>query len=274
MKKNYVIETCLSYGYNKKSIFASYIAGNLGKELAEVKDFEKRYVKIEKRMLNLQKKNIHAVSVLDSDYPQKMRKLADYPLFLWCKGNRELLKSRLNVGIIGTRKPTEYGKEAIRKIIKAISEEKKIECTIISGLAIGCDTLAHKHALENKIPTIAILPCGTENIAPASNRPLAEEIVRSNGCLLSEYPNESGAEKKRYIERDNVLAELCDIIIVIECGINSGTMHTVRFAEKCGKKIYCVKPPESLGDIETVQGNIMLLKEGRASEISSKLLKD
>lgn len=274
MKKNYVIETCLSYGYNKKSIFASYIAGSLGKELAEVKDFEKRYVKIEKRMLNLQKKNIHAVSVLDSDYPQKMRKLADYPLFLWCKGNRELLKSRLNVGIIGTRNPTEYGKEAIRKIIKAISEEKKIECTIVSGLAIGCDTLAHKHALENKIPTIAVLPCGTENIAPASNRPLAEEIVKSNGCLLSEYPNESGAEKKRYIERDNVLAELCDIIIVIECGINSGTMHTVRFAEKYGKKIYCVKPPESLGDIETVQGNIMLLKKGRASEIGPALLKD
>lgn len=274
MKKNYVIETCLSYGYNKKSIFASYIAGNLGKELAEVKDFEKRYVKIEKRMLNLQKKNIHAVSVLDSDYPKKMRKLADYPLFLWCKGNRELLKSRLNVGIIGTRKPTEYGKEAIRKIIKAISEEKKIECTIISGLAIGCDTLAHKHALENKIPTIAVLPCGTENIAPASNRPLAEEIVESNGCLLSEYPNESGAEKKRYIERDKVLAELCDIIIVIECGVNSGTMHTVRFAEKYGKKIYCVKPPESLSSEETFQGNIMLLKEGRASEISSELLKN
>lgn len=274
MKKNYVIETCLSYGYNKKSIFASYIAGSLGKELAEVKDFEKRYVKIEKRMLNLQKKNIHAVSVLDSDYPQKMRKLADYPLFLWCKGNRELLKSRLNVGIIGTRKPTEYGKEAIRKIIKAISEEKKIECTIISGLAIGCDTLAHKHALENKIPTIAVLPCGTENIAPASNRPLAEEIVESNGCLLSEYPNESGAEKKRYIERDKVLAELCDIIIVIECGVNSGTMHTVRFAEKYGKKIYCVKPSESLSSEETFRGNIMLLKEGRASEISSELLKN
>lgn len=274
MKKNYVIETCLSYGYNKKSIFVSYIAGSLGKELAEVKDFEKRYVKIEKRMLNLQKKNIHAVSVLDSDYPQKMRKLADYPLFLWCKGNRELLKSRLNVGIIGTRKPTEYGKEAVRKIIKAISEEKKIECTIISGLAIGCDTLAHKHALENGIPTIAVLPCGTENIAPASNRPLAEEIVENNGCLLSEYPNESGAEKKRYIERDNVLAELCDIIIVIECGINSGTMHTVRFAEKYKKKIYCVKPPESLSSEETFQGNIMLLKEGRASEISSVLLKD
>ena len=119
-----------------------------------------------------------------------------------------------------------------------------------------------------------MLPCGTENIAPASNRPLAEEIVRSNGCLLSEYPNESEAEKKRYIERDKVLAELCDIIIVIECGINSGTMHTVRFAEKYGKKIYCVKPPESLSNVETVQGNIMLLKEGRASEISSMLLKD
>lgn len=273
MKKNYIIETFLSYGYNKKIIFASYIEGNLGKDLAKVKDFEKRYVKIEKRMLGLKEKNIHAVSVLDSDYPKRMRKVADYPLFLWCKGNRGLLKSRLNIGIIGTRKPTEYGKEAVRKIIKAISKEK-IVCTIVSGLAIGCDTLAHKHALENEIPTIAVLPCGTENIAPASNRPLAEEIVRSNGCLLSEYPNESGAEKKRYIERDKVLAELCDIIIVIECGVNSGTMHTVRFAEKYKKKIYCVKPPESLGNVETVQGNIMLLKEGRVSEISSKLLKD
>lgn len=180
------------------------------------------------------------ITLFDDDFPAKLRVMdRRCPLFLFVKGNKGLLKNH-GIAVIGTRKPSEWSKGVEHNLTSKIIELS--DKTIISGLAHGCDRIAHESALKYNGKTIAVLPTGTENIYPSDNIPLAENILENDGCILSEYMPNARCYNNTFIERDGVIAALSDAVIAIECAVHSGTMHTVDYALEYGTRIGCYKP--------------------------------
>lgn len=163
------------------------------------------------------------------------------------------------MAVIGTRIPTPYLDEVGEKIIRKL---KKEGFSIVSGLAIGCDTLAHAFALRNRAKTVAILPSGLRNVYPRVNRRLAERILSERGLLLSEYLPDARADKYQFIERDRLQSALADGVLILETDLQSGTMHTAKFAEVFGKRLAClISHPEKYWRHIQLEGNLQLIRE-------------
>lgn len=181
---------------------------------------------------------------------------------LYYRGDPRLL-GRRSAAVVGTRHPQEKGRAGGYRMTEKMCGITDL--VIVTGLAIGCDTIAARAALDSGTPVIAVLPSGTSNICPRSNRALAEEIVEKGGCLVSEYPPDAHAEKWKFIARDMLMAEIADAVIAIECGENSGTMHTVRAAHGLGKKLGCLLPSDTASG--GFEGNLLMVSEYGAEGI-------
>ena len=220
-------------------------------DLADVveKNFDFSSNEIKKAMDNSEKMyddivnlEMEIITVFDENYPEKLNVMGNKrPLILYARGNLDAL-TKSNIGIIGTRKPSllsqEFEQNMVRNIVNSTDR------VVVSGLALGCDKIAHQATVdENKI-TVAVLPGDVFKIKPASHKKLAEEIINAGGCLISEYEPGVKVQKGNYIDRDKVVAALSDALFVVECGINSGTMHTVDFAKEYERPIYSYLPDE------------------------------
>ncbi|WP_298523415.1 DNA-processing protein DprA [uncultured Methanobrevibacter sp.] len=183
---------------------------------------------------------IEVITVFDENYPKQLLDMGNKrPLILYVKGDVEVL-AKPNIAVIGTRMPSKLSQEFEEQLVKSIVNESNR--VIISGLALGCDKIAHQTTInENKL-TIAILPSGVNVIKPAKHKKLAEEIIANGGCLISEYDPDKTAYKSTYIERDQIVAAFSDATFVVECGVKSGTMHTVNAAKKFNKQIFSYLP--------------------------------
>ena len=185
--------------------------------------------------------DIEAITIFSDRYPKKLSALGSAaPLILYAKGDLAALNNNC-IAIIGTRKPSIHSEKVEQNLVTKIIELDRKK-TIVSGLANGCDEIAHRTALQSKGVTVAVLPSGVKNIVPAKNRNLAEAIAINNGCLISEYPINADATRGSFIERDGLIAALADTTVAVECGINSGTMHTVHKAVELKKPIACYWP--------------------------------
>ncbi len=193
-----------------------------------------------------------------------MEGTAKYPRTIYYKGDPSILE-KPSVAVIGTRHPSEKGSTACYRMTRRICEMTDFQ--IVTGLAIGCDTIAARAALDAGRPVIAVLPSGTSNIYPKGNIRLAEEIVDKGGCLISEYAPEEPAYKWRFIARDKLMAEIASAIIVVQCGEASGTMHTVRAARELEKKLGCWIPMNP--DIGDFSGNHLMVSDYGATGIQS-----
>ena len=192
-------------------------------------------------------------------YPKSLEVLQrSRPVLLYALGDLELLRSDRSVTIVGTRSPSPEGRRAAYEIARARAMRGE---TIISGLALGCDKAAHRGALEVGGRTIAVLATGLDRAHPETHAPLQAELVYHGGLLLSEYPLGTPVSKHRLIARDRIQAALGDELLIIECGRSSGTMHTVRFAERCHRPIFALPYPSYPTSAE---GNELLLRSGRA----------
>ena len=191
---------------------------------------------------NLVNSEINIITVFDENYPKKLEVMGNKkPLVLYVKGNMDVL-TKPNIGIIGTRKPSKLSQGFEQGLVKNIVNTT--DRVVVSGLALGCDKIAHQTTVdENKI-TIAILPGDVNKVKPASHKKLAEEIINAGGCLISEYKPGTKVQKGNYVERDKIVAAFSDAIFVVECGIESGTMHTVNFAKDYERQIYSYLPDE------------------------------
>lgn len=187
-------------------------------------------------------KEIHVITVFDDNYPEKLSVMENKrPLILYVKGNVEAL-TKSNIAIIGTRKPSDLSKEFEKKLVENIVNRS--DRVVVSGLALGCDKIAHQTTVDKNKVTIAILPSGVNLVKPASNKKLADNILKTGGCLVSEYEPNANVFRRNYVERDKIVAAFCDATFVIECGIKSGTMHTVNAAIDYNRQIYCYSPDE------------------------------
>ena len=139
-------------------------------------------------------------------FPRKLILIPNAPEQIYVEGNLQLLNST-GIAVIGTRNPSDYGK----RMCKAFTKELvKYGITIISGMARGIDTIAHKTCLENGGKTIAVLPCGLENIFPKPNERLYKDIINYGGVAITEYSSKEKAEPKKFLERNRIVSRTCN----------------------------------------------------------------
>lgn len=183
----------------------------------------------------VKKHNITALTFLDDDFPDSLSVMGNkMPLILYYKGDLSLLNKKI-ISIIGTRNPSTESAEAEERFVRELIDKEDI--VVLSGMALGCDTIAHEMTLKKRGKTIAVLPGALDKIYPKENDSLASWIVNEGGLLLSEYDPGKVATNYTFVERDAIIAALSEKVFVIECSENSGTMQTVEDAKKYGRPI-------------------------------------
>ena len=179
---------------------------------------------------------INAVRPQDNIFTNQLASIAKVPNTLYYCGELPSTPVK-SVAIVGSRKPTPYGKSVTEKIVHALAE---YNVTIISGLALGIDSIAHKAALKFNTPTIAVMARGLNGIYPASHFSLSREIVKAGGALISTYPADMPAQPYHFLERNRIISGLSSIVIVTEAAVKSGTLNTASHALEQGKDVFAV----------------------------------
>ncbi len=202
------------------------------------------------------------ISLWDDTYPFLLKETDMAPPLLFYKGDILLLQN-YSVSIVGTRNPTEYGRKVANKIAEEISERG---ITVVSGLALGVDTISHKGALKAKGKTVAVLPSPINQITPFSNRKLAKEI-EEKGLLISEYPPKSKIGKQNFYLRNRIISGISRATIVVEAGEKSGALITAAFALEQNREVFAIP-----GNIfsEKSRGTNKLLHQGATPFLSTE----
>ena len=214
---------------------------------------------------NCKGQNIKIISILDDIYPKRLKKIVDYPVLLFYKGDISIVNNSKVAAVIGTREPSEYGGRIAYRIGERLAEDS---VTVVSGLALGCDSEAHKGCISKFGKTVAVLGNSIDRIYPAKNKNLAENIVLTGGCIISEYGPGQKTGRSSLVLRDRIQSGLSDVIIVIETGLVGGTMHTVRFAEEQNRKVYAFQHPSNYLNDKS-RGNLELFKSKRAVPLAN-----
>jgi len=210
-----------------------------------------------KKMEELKKKDIQVLAVDDKDYPESLKNISDPPICLYVKSEEKFnFLSFLNFAIVGTRSPTQYGVQIAKMFSYQLAEAG---LTIVSGLAYGIDTVAHKACLEANGKTVAVLGCGVDIVYPAANRYLYEKIIKSKGAVISEFSPGKFVEKGLFVARNRIISALSQGVMVIEGTKDSGSLITARYAAEQGKNVFA--PPSPITSKMSAAPNI-LLKEG------------
>lgn len=179
---------------------------------------------------------IFQINLSDYDYLRDLPHIPDPPKKLFMRG--KLPEKRVKtVAIVGTRKPSAYGREIATKIA---SECAKNGIVVVSGLALGIDSIAHRAAIDSGGKTIAILANGVDKIYPRSHEDLGQKILQTNGAILSEYPNNTPARPWQFLARNRIVSGLADAVVIIEAASRSGTLSTANHALDQGKEIFAV----------------------------------
>ena len=198
------------------------------------------------------------VSLSGDSLPETIHQLHKPPLSLSGKGDTSLLeKGKPRVAIVGARKYTPYGLSVTTKLA---SELARVGVIIVSGLALGVDSIAHKACVEAGGKTIAVLPTGVNHIYPRSHRGLATKIIESGGLLLSEHsPHDDTIRKYRFLERNRLIAGLADAVLITEAQSASGSLNTAHYALDLGIPVLAV--PGNITS-QTSVGTNRLIKQG------------
>jgi DNA processing protein len=210
---------------------------------------------------------INNIALDDTPYAQITSGIANIPKKLWLMGNLPQHR-RVTVAIVGTRKPTTYGRETTYRLSYELAKRGLV---IISGLALGVDGIAHQAALDAGGTTIAILPTSVESIYPRAHQQLARRIVDSGGALLSEYSSTDGVFKTNFVARNRIVTALSDGLLITEAAARSGTLTTANFALEQGKPVMAV--PGNITSLASAGCN-NLLKVGATpiTEVADVLL--
>lgn len=241
-----------------------------GGDLWEKFDQHRKTLDFDLYLDSLRKLGIGFVTDQDKDYPERLGEIHDAPFLLYIKGSFSKA-SPLRVAVVGTRKSTTYGREICEKLVYGLVGAG---VTIVSGMALGIDAIAHKAALDCQGFTIGVMGGGLDNIYPASNARLGEEIVKSGrGVLISEYPLGIKPRPEHFPFRNRIVSGLSLGVLVIEGGIKSGTMLTASLSAKQGRDVFAV--PGSVFS-PTSSGPHMLIRNGaklveRAEDILEEL---
>jgi DNA processing protein len=209
----------------------------------------------------IEKYKITPLFLTDKNYPQRLLHCYDSPTLLYYRGNADLNHSKI-ISIVGTRNYSEYGKLITEKLIAELEQENIL---IVSGLAFGIDTIAHKAALKNNLLTLGVLAHGLDRIYPIQNKTLAKQLITKGG-LLTEFMSDTIPDKQNFPKRNRIVAGMGDAILVIESGIKGGSLITAELANSYNKDVFAI--PGKLTDGKS-EGCNHLIKTNRASLLTS-----
>jgi DNA processing protein len=200
---------------------------------------------------------VNMLTLSQSELPKELLRLHSAPKQLHVSGDLlEDFMARPRIAVIGSRKVTPYGRLVTQKLTAELAKKGVV---IISGLALGVDSIAHASCLQAGGATIAVLPSGLDKIYPSSHGQLGKEIVARGGLLVTEYPFNTEPRRENFIARNRIIAGLAEGLLITEAALNSGSLHTARFALELGIPVMAVPGPITSA---TSEGTNNLIKTG------------
>lgn len=226
---------------------------------ASIRNF-KDFTRAEEEINFITKYKIKPLFLTDKEYPQRLLNCYDSPTLLYYKGAADLNTSKI-VAVIGTRNHNDYGKITCEKFIEELMNE---DILIVSGLAFGIDTIAHKSALKNNLKTIGVLAHGLDIIYPSQNSTLAKQMIKEGG-LLTEFKAYTKPDRQNFPSRNRIVAGISDCIVVVESGKKGGSLITAELANGYNKDVFAF--PGRVSDVKS-EGCNYLIKNNKAALIT------
>ena len=208
----------------------------------------------------IEKYKITPLFITDKNYPQRLLNCYDSPALLYYRGNADLNTSKI-IAVVGTRNNSDYGKTVCEKIMENLASENIL---VVSGLAFGIDTIAHKAALKNNLQTIAVLAHGLDRIYPAQNKTLAKQMIEHGG-LLTEFISHTNPDKQNFPKRNRIVAGISDAVIIMETGKKGGSLITAELGNNYNKDVFAI--PGRVNDSKS-EGCNYLIKNNKAALIN------
>ncbi len=209
----------------------------------------------------IEKHQISALSFLDKRYPQRLKNCEDGPVILYSKGNMNLNHHRI-VSVVGTRQPTDYGKEFTEKLISILSDN---DVLVVSGLAYGIDITAHRACLKNNSSTVGVVAHGLDRVYPSVHTSVADKM-KNNGGLLTEYMSNTNPDRENFPSRNRIVAGMADATIVVETSLKGGSMITANLANDYNRDVFAL--PGRITDEYSIGCN-RLIRSNRAALMES-----
>lgn len=235
------------------------IEGMGSKRIESILQFD--FAKVDKEIAFIEKHHIQTLFFTDPDFPRRLLNCYDCPTLLYYKGMANLNQERI-AGIVGTRNQSDYGRSNCESIIQELANENVL---IVSGLAFGIDTIAHKSALKYGLHTVGVMAHGLDRIYPSENKSIAKEMMQQGG-LLTEFRSETIPDKQNFPSRNRIVAGLCDCVIVIESGKKGGSLITAELANGYNRDVFAL--PGRVSDMKS-EGCNYLIKTNKAALITS-----
>lgn len=256
-----VTKSMLAYAGSAENVFTIaphklLKAPGIGEKRLEMFDFDNALERAKREAEFVEKNNIDVIFYTDPRYPKRLKACNDAPVLLYAQGNMDLNKHRV-VSIVGTRTPTDYGRQLCKELIE---ELQSYDVLVVSGLAYGIDVVAHKECLNLGMPTVGVVGHGLDRIYPAVHTSTAEKM-KKNGGVLTEFPSGTVPDRENFPARNRIVAGLADATIVIEAGIKSGTLITAEIANSYNRDVFAF--PGRVGD-EFSEGCNVLIRHHKA----------
>ena len=189
----------------------------------------------EKELVFVDKNKIRLYSIMDDDYPERLKECQDAPVVFYYKGMADLNAAKI-ISIVGTRRMTDYGRKCTENLIRDMSEMFP-ELIVVSGLAYGVDVCAHRSALKYNLPTVGVLAHGLDRLYPAVHRNTAVEMIKRGG-LLTDFKSETNPDRENFLQRNRLIAGLSDASIVVESAMKGGSLVTADIAFSYGRDVF------------------------------------
>jgi DNA processing protein len=263
---NYIIRQLVSYAGSAEKIFRMpkgkllKIPG-VGEITAEAIIRGKPFTQAEKELKKAQKENVALIFFNDANYPSRLRHVNDAPSLLYAKGNMDFENAK-TIGIVGTRKATDYGRHCVQELISGLVPHGAL---VISGLAYGIDIQAHKQALKHHLPTIGVMGSGIDVIYPAAHQEVAGKML-AHGGLVTEHSFGTKPDAHNFPARNRIVAALSDALVIVEAAQKGGALITAEIANSYNKDVFAF--PGNV-DQSYSEGCNNLIKSNKAHLITS-----
>ncbi|MBR4735342.1 MAG: DNA-processing protein DprA [Bacteroidales bacterium] len=212
-----------------------------------------------KELDRINSRGFRFLTIIDEDYPEPLRECEGPPIGLYLNGSSsptEIFGLKPMIAFVGTRDISPYGRLWCQKLVRALSEAP-IQPTIVSGMALGADGIAHRTALECGLGTIGVMATGIESIYPVQHERLAMDIVKRPGCgLITDYPLETSPVALNFLRRNRIIAGLVSAVVVVESKTRGGSLMTARYACEYSREVYAL--PGRIDDIRSAGCNSLI----------------
>ena len=213
-------------------------------------------------------KDIQKIDIRSTEYPARLRDIPDPPKQLYCMGDTSLLRAR-SIGVVGSRKNTVYGKNVAIMIGKRLAESG---LAVTSGLAMGIDGFSHEGALEADGKVIGVLGSGIDQMGPWRNRDLMKRGLEKGGLVVSEYEPDLPAFKGTFPARNRIISGLSEAVVIVEAGLDSGSLITAKHAAEQGRPVYAV--PGNINSQSSIGTNLLIRDGATPLVIIDDLIRD